>query len=619
MKSRDNRIIQTVRTLVSRWHWWMAGGLLALMFGLGVTSIQGNSAIVDEIAHIPAGYSYLRYGDYRLNPEHPPLVKDFAGFPLQFMGLTFPDTERPWTTDVNGQWEAGWSFIYHIGNDADQILFWSRLPVLLLAVAFGLWLYWFSRRRWGTGVALMALGFYALSPNVLAHSTLVTTDLGATAFIFVALATFAWFVEAPSWKRFWVLSLALAGAQLAKFNAFLLYPFLLVVAVVLVAVLRKPQHWVERCKLYIGGLIGASAASMAWVWVFYTPMTWRMPQSVQDELIRGSFYDERMQIFVQVMTRLNDIDVFKPMVQYLLGLLMVFQRVAGGNVTYFNGQVSNGSFHAYFPELFLLKTQVALLILLAAVLGVVVVRIARIPVRSWLKTLAAHIRGHVLEWVIGSFSVFYFYVSVTGNLNLGIRHILPMYAPLFVLVAVGVMRFWRQLPKKTWRPAGGLVVVALLGWYGLSTLVVSPYFIPYFNELIGGPANADKYFSDSSVDWGQDLKRLKNYVADHPEITKVAIDYFGGGSPEYYFCNRKYDNNGKLIGSSAGYDCSDSLYEPWHSQNGRYTGQYIAVSETFLENDRWYAARDHTPGYQYLRDREPLAKIGYSIYLYKLY
>jgi hypothetical protein len=164
-----------------------------------------------------------------------------------------------------------------------------------------------------------------------------------------------------------------------------------------------------------------------------------------------------------------------------------------------------------------------------------------------------------------------------------------------------------------------LAVVALLVWYGLSSALTFPNFLSYFNEAIGGQGNSGRYFSDSSVDWGQDLKRFVSYVKSHPEIHHIALDYFGGGVPEYYFCQRRYDESGNLVASAEGYDCSHSPYEPWHSKYGRYSGQYIAVSETFLENDRYYSNLDHMEGYAYLRAMEPIAKIGNSIYVYKLY
>jgi hypothetical protein len=235
------------------------------------------------------------------------------------------------------------------------------------------------------------------------------------------------------------------------------------------------------------------------------------------------------------------------------------------------------------------------------------------------ERLSAHFQAHILEWTLGGFAAFYFGISVAGNLNLGIRHILPIYAPMFVLVAIGVVKRLHYLSKTKWAAKAAVVLAALLVWYGGSTIAAHPYYLSYFNELIGGPANSGKYFSDSSVDWGQDLRRLKTYVDEHPEINHIAVDYFGGGVPEYYFCQRKFDERGKLVATADGYDCSTSVFEQWHSQYGEYTGQYIAVSETFLENDRWYSALNNMSGYDYLRAREPIAKIGYSIYLYKLY
>lgn len=616
-----SRLYGTTRRLISgirATHLVLAGGLLAAMFGLSLYSMKDNSGIVDEIAHIPAGYSYVRYGDYRLNPEHPPLVKDLAGLPLLFLNVDFPLDERPWTTDTNGQWEAGWSFIYHLGNDANSILYWARVPVLILTIVFGAWLYWWTKRRWGIGVGLLTLFFYAFSPNILAHSALVTTDVGATATLFVAVVGFAWYAAKPTWRRLLGFSLVLALAQLTKFSAFMLYPYLLVVAGGMVFIWRSPQSMFERLKKYVGGLVVASVASMAWVWIVYIPHTWNMPQSVQDQLIRGSIYDSRWQGLVQFMTTINDVAPFKPLVQYLLGVLMVFGRVQGGNVTYFDGQVSNQSFHAYFPQLFVMKTQVALLVFILLLVLAISWRLSKSLTARWaVAGFAANFRSHTAEWALGGFALFYFAVSVAGNLNLGIRHILPVYVPLFLLVAIGMIQWVRRSHgvRKIW--VGATLMVGVV-WYGASTALAAPYFIPYFNEIAGGPGNAHKYFSDSSVDWGQDLIRLRQYVAAHPEIDKIAIDYFGGGSPDYYFCDRRYDDNGKLVASSAGYDCSKSQYEPWHAQYGEYQGSYIAVSETFLENDRWYASREGHDGYKYLREREPIAKIGYSIYVYKL-
>ena len=617
-KSLYHRTITTAGTFVREWHIIIAAALLAAMFGLSLGAMAGDSAIVDEVAHIPAAYSYLHYGDYRLNPEHPPLIKDLAGLPLQFMDLKFPDGNAAWTTDVNGQWESGWSFIYYLGNDAAAILFWARLPILLLAIGFGIVLYRFCYRRWGVGVGLLTLFFYCLSPNLIAHSHYVTTDLGASVFLFLALVAFVRFTEHGTRANLFLLALALAVAQLSKFSAVLLFPFLGAVCLALALSARRDGS--GRGRKLIGGFLLASVMSVLMVWLFYVPQTIAMPQEVQDRLIRGSMVLPGQAGLVDLMTSLNDNAAFKPLVQYVLGIAMVFGRVAGGNVTYFNGQISNQSYHLYFPELFLMKTQIAFLVLGAAsIVSGLVLAVRRPPITSMRSLLMASWRGHRMEWTLGGFAAYYFAFSVAGNLNLGIRHILPIYVPLFVVVAVGTVGLVRRLSATRWRTVTVGMLVVLLGWYGVSTAVTYPSYTSYFNEFAGGANGADRYFSDSSVDWGQDLLRLKTYVTDHPEIKHIAVDYFGGAIPAYYFCDRKYDANGRLVSDYSGFDCSHSVYQEWHSSYGTYTGQYIAISETYLENDRYYSALAGAAGYESLRAMKPMAKIGGSIFVYKLY
>ena len=99
--------------------------MLAIMFALMFGSSINDSAIFDEVAHIGAGYTYLKYQDGRLNPEHPPLLKSLAALPLVFLNLKFDQGQQFWTIEnVNDrQWLAGNHLLYEAGNDADQILF----------------------------------------------------------------------------------------------------------------------------------------------------------------------------------------------------------------------------------------------------------------------------------------------------------------------------------------------------------------------------------------------------------------------------------------------------------------------------------------------------------------
>ena len=526
---------------------WIVAGILLVMAVLGFGSMIGNSAIVDEVAHIPAGFSYIHYGDYRLNPEHPPLIKDLAALPLQLLNLKFPLGRPEWTTEVNGQWDVGRDLLYYLGNEAsaDTILFWARLPILLLALGFGAALYIICRRRFGVATALLALFFYALSPNIIAHATLVTTDLGASVFMFLAIVAFARFTGLPSKANMLLLSVAIAGAELAKFSAIILYPLLAVMTLLVVWVNPRPLSIWERLKNYFGGYFLASALSILWIWIYYFPQVRNMPADVQDRLITGSLAGSGQSSLAWALLGMNNLPVLKPLVQFLLGVALVFGRISSGNTTYFNGQVYSTGPQMYFPELFLVKTQVAFLVMMI-VGAVFIMWQARTPKRR-VQRLATHIRKHVLEWTLGVFIVFYFTISVTGKLDLGIRHILPIYTPLFVLTAIAVVKCWIYLNRHGKGVIAGIGFAALLLWYGASTVLAYPSYLSYFNEIIGGSNNADKYFADSSVDWGQDLLRFKTYVYNHPEIKHIAVDYFGGGEPAYYFCARRYDQSGQLV------------------------------------------------------------------------
>ena len=122
---------------INKYYKFIVVGILIFFAGVSILNAKNDSAIFDEVAHIPAGYSYVSQHDTRLNPEHPPLIKDLAGLPLLFLHLKFDTTAPFWTGELpnawdEGQWAAGRSLLYESGNNPDQIIFWSRLPIVLL-------------------------------------------------------------------------------------------------------------------------------------------------------------------------------------------------------------------------------------------------------------------------------------------------------------------------------------------------------------------------------------------------------------------------------------------------------------------------------------------------------
>lgn len=605
--------MKSVSKFIKKYHYIVAALLLLCMLVMGIGSMRNDSAIVDEVAHIPAGYSYVAKQDFRLNPEHPPLMKDLAGLPLLALNPRFPDDVAAWTKDANGQWEAGWHFLYHDGNNADSILFWSRLPILLIAVVFGAVLYVISRRLLGTAAALVVLALYSFDPNIIAHARFVTTDLGAAATMFMSITSFYFWLRRPSYKRLLLATALFALAQVTKFSAILLAPFFIGLIIWALLTKQNGKRWQELWKTYALGYVLLGIGSLVLVWLFYIPHVWNMSKEVQDVLIRGSLTNVIQKPIAGLLTAMNGNVITRALVQYLLGLVMVFTRIAGGNTTYLLGEVTNQSFRWYFPITYLIKTPLPVLV---AILGATVAGVwglAQTGLRGVFTRFSAYSRRHGLEVVGLAFIGFYSIISITGNLNLGIRHLLPILPFICFIVGSVSVRLVRRV-QQTWFTiiAGGLLIA-----YMLSTMLAYPSFVSYFNPLIGGGGNAHKYVSDSSVDWGQDFKRLQAYIEAHPEMGVVNVDYFGGAEPRYYMCDRVFDANGALIRSAKGYDCSNARIREWHANYGLPSG-YLALSETYLANDRWGSRLRGDRGYVDLYSMEPIAKIGNSIYIYKL-
>jgi len=209
------------------------------------------------------------------------------------------------------------------------------------------------------------------------------------------------------------------------------------------------------------------------------------------------------------------------------------------------------------------------------------------------------IKYHFAEFSMLAFVALYWIVSLKSSLNIGVRHLLPVF-PFTILLVGGTIKKWLERPCL--RNIKRLLLVLLLIWQFFSVIRVYPYFIAYFNELVGGPKNGYIYVVDSNLDWGQDLKRLKKWV-DQNNIEKIYIDYFGGADTEYYF--------------------GEKYAKWWGTRDPKELpkGSYLAVSATFLQGGRG----NPVPGfdqpygfYRWLDKYTPITTIGYSIFVYHI-
>ncbi|MDP3785056.1 MAG: glycosyltransferase family 39 protein [bacterium] len=612
----------------------VAGLLLAAMFFLLFFSSLNDSAIMDELAHIPAAYSYVALKDMRLNPEHPPLIKDLAALLLVALHSNFPTDTPYWRDDVNGQWAQGTAFLYESGNNPDKILFLARLPIMLLAILFGWLLFKWARSIYGSKIALFTTFLYALSPTFLAHSRYVTTDLAASFGFFIGIATFLRFLEKQTWKRLLVAGVAFGIAQLLKFSLFLLVPIFAALALLWVFLeisqsaegrafeisrAEKISSFFKKAAKLFGKLLIIGLIGLVIIWVVYLWHVWNYPQARQfhdAESILSSF---GLRPVVNLDLWFIKHNITRPLGQYLLGLLMVIQRAGGGNMTYYLGEMSAAGWRSYFPVAYLLKETLAfhLLALIAIFLAICNIK------NSWKKS-ADWRRLALLGWLKDNFALtasiffisFYWLYSMKSPLNIGVRHILPTFPFIYLLVSREIIS-WLYRPRleepKTLRerlrtlyknfiePVPKLVLIAfIMLWLAASIIITFPFYLSYYNELVGTEFGY-LYIVDSNYDWGQDLKRLGE-VIERENIPKIYLDYFGGGSPRYYFREK---------------------FEPWSSSKGSPPpGSYFAISATLLQNATGKPVQDFQikpeDTYSWLKNLSPTERAGTSIFIYKI-
>ena len=135
----------------------------------------------------------------RINPEHPPLVKDLAGIPLLFIkGINFPYNIKAWTSEINSQWDYGFYFLYKMGNPVDTMIFWGRIPMILILLLLGFYIFKWTRELYGNDASILALTLFSFSPTFLAHGRLVTTDVAAAVGVFIATYYFVAALKQPN-------------------------------------------------------------------------------------------------------------------------------------------------------------------------------------------------------------------------------------------------------------------------------------------------------------------------------------------------------------------------------------------------------------------------------------
>jgi hypothetical protein len=514
-----------------------------------------------------------------------------------------PGGSAAWRGNDGGS--VGEVVLYESGNDADRVVFWARVPMMLLAVGFAVVLFFWTRLHFGVNTALLTTLFFAFSPTVLAHGRLVTYDLGAAFAFFVGVCIYLRFLRRPTWLNVLLSGLVYGGALLIRFDTALLAPIYTLMLFSWLATLPA-----DRLRSFLGlGFktltIGAVAILLVWavygclVWDF--PFVWRarsLPVPLPFDAVKAGrpFYKQEL---IGIERMLLARPITRPLGEALLGLSVEAERADKTNVSYFLGKTSAAGSHLYFPVLYLCKEALALHLLTLIALLTGVRRLRSFFSRGGMRfpdRLRQYIRLHYAEFSALVFIVVYWMLAVRSPLNLGIRHVLPTFPFIYLLVA-------RQLSRESW-PIG-IVTIGLAVWLVIGTVKASPDFISYYNGLGGGTRGGWKIAVDSNYDWGQDLQRLGEYVSAR-HISMISVDYFGRANPRYYL---------------------HGAYVPWDSTNREAAHGWFAVSAT-LRQFAFGAGKQklppiapgfpHVGSFDWLKRDRPFARAGKSIFIYRL-
>lgn len=612
----------------------IVGLMLMWLFVVSMLVSSQESAIYDEKAHIPAAYTYLDAQDMRLNPEHPPLIKDFAAFPLTFLNLSFPYNTPEWQNGANEQWALGDLFINctdpsQACNDADSILLWSRLPIILIAVTLGIALFFWTRKLGGAIAGLFAVVLYVFDPNIIAHSHYVTTDIGIAAFIFFAAYFFINFLKAPNVKHIFLAGIFLGLAELTKFSAVLLFPVFGLFTLLYAATLPKTIHdkthrlihLASALFSYIWKYIAVVLICFITIWIVYAFNTAQMPADKVTQLadLFLSQPNTPAQISHSIIVSMSNHPLLLPFAEYFVGIAKVFSRVGAGNIYYYFETVSSDASASYFPVVFMLKETLPFLFLLIMTTLYSLYRIGksfweeRVVLGSLWKLFARSFQEKITQYLAVFFVLFYAFVSITGNLNIGFRHLFPILPFLYMLIAKTTFDFFkRHSEEETTQKILSTILIGVTLSIIAIPILAYPNYLSYFNAAVGGHENGYRYVTDSNYDWGQDMKRLRIFIDRHnacvqgtdalcdpylgilPPVEKIRVDYFGGASPVYYLGN---------------------MYISWWEKRAPEPGWY-AISSFFYQESLYKEKPAEEQDYSWLKDKTPVARAGDSIFIY---
>jgi 4-amino-4-deoxy-L-arabinose transferase-like glycosyltransferase len=535
----------------------------------------------DEPIHILSGYFAVAKRSAIVNIEHPPLMKVLSGLALAALPLAPPPEKIPMG---NLFVSYGPDFFYRNRVGPDRIIAVARAPFLAVLAALLLLVFFAGKSRYGSAPALLAVALLAFDPNLLAHAGVVHTDLGAALTFLATVLAWDGAEKRPSAGRLALAAACLGLALATKFSSVYLLPILLLQT--LLAARRGGS--VPRLGASLGRLAVAGVGALLVVLAVYAPVTSRIDRADQKAVIREKVGDlGKAPALAERIVALADVSA--PLAHYFGGLASVArQNAVGGGITYLNGRLSTEGFPEYFFVAFAVKSTLAFLAVALAVAGAALLRRP----------------GFAEEWrLFGVPVLILFLASIGTTYNIGIRHLLPVYPFLALFAAALFARAWKRRGQSLARrlAAGAWLALPLASAVELAR--IHPHELSYFNPLAGGPERGARILTDSNVDWGLDLRRLRAELARRGVRREdLMVSYFGGDNVSYRVGVPDFSAlpvvRGRLLAISVFLLTAGPEFSAYHGD------QAMAEAQRGLQ--------------RVIARSRPVGRVGHSIYLFEL-
>ena len=540
----------------TRWQRWAAVAFVVLAMLRIVATYKDLSETVDEVAHIGGGMEWLALGTYTFEPQHPPLARVAAATGPYLLGIRNQGQQN--------LWQEGRRVLFADGQYRRNLIA-ARLGILLFFPLAAFFVWRIGVDGFGPSMALASVACFTLLPTVLAHYGVATTDGPFVALFAAAVYAMQRWLRGPTVLRGVGLGVAGALSLVTKYSAI---PYLGLLAM-LAGAARAWSAWRHRAgRASLGANVDVDRASGD---------TWSWPGAIVSLAVGGV-----AGVFVAWAMLRFSVGTLRgipfPAPEILRGIRGVAEHNQYGHPAYFLGKVRSLGVWYFFPVMLVLKTPLSALLLGLAGFAVLVRRAIRSS--DWLPLMPLLTAVAILAF------------SVTARINIGIRHILPVYIALALAAGFAWDWAWRRWSGRATRAMLATGIAAL----SLGSFTVHPDYLAYFNVLAG--KDPTRIVADSDLDWGQDLFRLSKVLREE-RVDTLTFAYIG---------TRGID---QIVGAPVNY---------WDG-TGRPTG-WVAVSETkyrqgitTFSRGRYYSQSD---AFFWLDSAATFTRVGKGVRLYRV-